>query len=61
VRDAIVRSGAFHLVKTSLRGRTYLRTTLINPLTTEADLEALLARVETTAALPAVALPRKGD
>jgi L-2,4-diaminobutyrate decarboxylase len=45
-REAIVREGSFYLVKTTLRGRTWLRTTLINPLTTEADLEALLARVE---------------
>ncbi len=49
LRDSIVRSGAFHLVKTVLRGRTYLRTTLINPLTTEADLEQLLALVEASA------------
>ena len=45
-RDAIIREGSFYLVKTTLLGRTWLRTTLINPLTTEADLEALLARVE---------------
>lgn len=45
-RDTIVREGSFYLVKTTLRSRTWLRTTLINPLTTEADLEALLARVE---------------
>jgi len=51
LRDGIVRSGAFHLVKTALRGRTWLRTTLINPLTTEADLQALLAAAETLAAI----------
>jgi len=49
VRDHIVHSGAFHLVKTVLRGKTYLRTTLINPLTTAADLDQLLALVEATA------------
>jgi L-2,4-diaminobutyrate decarboxylase len=50
VRDRIVQSGAFHLVKTALRGKTYLRTTLMNPLTTEDDLEALLAEAEAAAA-----------
>jgi L-2,4-diaminobutyrate decarboxylase len=49
VRDAIVHEGSFYLVKTTLLGRTWLRTTLINPLTTEADLEALLSRVEALA------------
>lgn len=49
VRDAIVREGSFYLVKTTLQGRTWLRTTLINPLTTETDLGALLDRVETLA------------
>jgi L-2,4-diaminobutyrate decarboxylase len=53
LRDAVVQGGGFHLVKTTLRGTTYLRTTLINPLTTEDDLEALLAAVEASAALPA--------
>ena len=48
-RDTIVQSGAFHLVKTVLRGRTYLRTTLVNPLTTEDDLQGLLAAVESAA------------
>jgi len=51
LRDTIVQSGTFHLVKTVLRGATYLRTTLINPLTTDADLETLLATVETVARL----------
>jgi len=49
LRDSIVHSGQYHLVKTVLRGRTYLRTTLINPLTTAADLEGLLALAEATA------------
>jgi L-2,4-diaminobutyrate decarboxylase len=48
-RDTIVQSGAFHLVKTVLRGRTYLRTTVVNPLTTEGDLQGLLAAVESAA------------
>ena len=49
LRERIVRSGEFHLVKTVLHGRTYLRTTLMNPLTTEADLDRLLALVEASA------------
>lgn len=52
VREAIVRSGAFHIVKTVLRGRTWLRITIINPLTTEDDLRALVATVEETARVP---------
>jgi len=46
VREAIVREGSFHLVKTQLRGRTWLRTTLINPLTAREDLTALMERLE---------------
>ncbi len=46
VRDLIVREGSFHLVKTQLRRRTWLRTTLINPLTTREDLTALMDRLE---------------
>ncbi len=50
VRDAVVREGSFHLVKTQLRGRTWLRTTLINPLTTREDLTALMGRLDGTGA-----------
>jgi len=49
VREAIVRDGSFYLVKTILRGKTYLRCTLINPRTEWSDLEALLKRVESEA------------
>ncbi len=49
VREAIVREGSYYLVKTSLRGKTYLRCTLINPRTELSDLEALLLRVEAEA------------
>jgi len=34
------------LVKTRLAGKTWLRTTVINPGTTEADLQALAERIE---------------
>jgi L-2,4-diaminobutyrate decarboxylase len=51
LRATLVQSGTFHLARTVLRDRTYLRTTLSNPLTTDADLETLLATVETVARL----------
>ncbi len=41
-RAEILRSGAFYLVETWLDGKRYLRTTIMNPLTDEADLRALL-------------------
>ncbi|HWQ08966.1 MAG TPA: pyridoxal-dependent decarboxylase, partial [Holophaga sp.] len=50
VREAIVKEGSYYIVKTVLHGRTYLRVTIINPRTTMADLEGLLARVEAEAA-----------
>ena len=49
VRDAVVRSGAYHIVKTVLRGKTWLRVTVMNPLTSQEDLTALLATVEAAA------------
>ncbi|XXF77502.1 aminotransferase class V-fold PLP-dependent enzyme [Myxococcaceae bacterium GXIMD 01537] len=43
LRQRVVTGGDFYLVQTALPGRgVYLRTTLINPLTTEGDLVALL-------------------
>lgn len=56
IRQAIVESGRFYIVQTSLKGRVYLRTTLMNPLTTEAELIKLLDYVEHTALL--VAFPQ---
>ncbi len=44
-RADILRSGAFYLVETTLSGRRYLRTTIMNPLTTDEDLDALLEAV----------------
>jgi hypothetical protein len=38
-------SGAYCLVQTRLRGRTWLRTTIMNPLTERRDLEGLVAAV----------------
>ncbi|PTL83028.1 aminotransferase class V-fold PLP-dependent enzyme [Vitiosangium sp. GDMCC 1.1324] len=42
LRESLITSGDFYLVQTTLGGRVWLRTTLINPLTTDADLDALL-------------------
>lgn len=42
IRSQLVTSGQFYLVQTSVAGRVYLRTTIINPRTTDADLADLL-------------------
>jgi L-2,4-diaminobutyrate decarboxylase len=49
IRRRIVESGRFFLVQTALGGRTWLRTSLMNPLTTDADLSALLDAVRAAA------------
>ena len=49
VRRAVVARGGFYLVQATLRGATWLRTTLANPRTTEADLDELLAAVRDAA------------
>jgi len=42
LRRSVIESGEFYLVQTSLDGRSYLRTTIINPLTTKEHLAKLL-------------------
>lgn len=42
VRRELVRSGRFYIVQTEISGTVWLRVTIINPLTTEQDLAALL-------------------
>ncbi len=42
LRQKLVTQGAFYLVQTTLPTGVYLRTTLINPLTTDAELDALM-------------------
>lgn len=50
IRRTLVESGAFHLTQVQLHGNLWLRTTLMNPLTTEDDLNALLAAIRDIAA-----------
>jgi L-2,4-diaminobutyrate decarboxylase len=45
IRRALLEKGSFYVVQTELRGRHWLRCTLINPRTTIQDLEALLAEI----------------
>jgi L-2,4-diaminobutyrate decarboxylase len=45
IRRKLLEEGSFYVVKTRLRGRTFLRTTLINPRTTRADLVRLVAAI----------------
>ncbi len=42
LRRAVVESGEYYLVQTNLDGRSYLRSTIINPLTTREHLRGLL-------------------
>jgi len=45
IRRKLLEIGHFYVVQAVLRGRTWLRCTLINPRTTIADLEALLGEI----------------
>jgi L-2,4-diaminobutyrate decarboxylase len=45
LRRRLLEKGNFYVVQAVLRGRTWLRCTLINPRTTIADLAALLAEI----------------
>ena len=47
IRNQLLKDGKFYIVQTSLREKLYLRVSLMNPLTTEHDLKALLDEVET--------------
>lgn len=49
LRKALVESGSFHLTQVRLAGEIWLRTTIMNPLTAESDLDALLESVRQTA------------
>jgi L-2,4-diaminobutyrate decarboxylase len=50
VRRRLIEDGSFYLVQTGLPAGVFLRITLINPLTSDADLAALVARIREAAA-----------
>ncbi len=54
IRAEVVESGDFYLVQTTLRGRVWLRTALMNPFTTAGDLRALLDRLAEAASRPLI-------
>lgn len=45
IRDKIIKEGSFYIVQTELNGKVWLRVTIINPVTSEADLTDLIKRV----------------
>lgn len=49
IRRKLVESGAFHLTQVSLREQTWLRTTIMNPYTTDEDFDALMAAIREAA------------
>jgi L-2,4-diaminobutyrate decarboxylase len=48
IRQKLLESGKFYVVQTTLKETTYLRVSLMNPLTTVSDLEELLLEIENT-------------
>jgi len=49
IRRTLLERGNFYVVQAEFRGRAWLRCTLVNPRTTLADLEALLAEIRAVA------------
>ncbi|MEN1784175.1 MAG: aminotransferase class I/II-fold pyridoxal phosphate-dependent enzyme [Bacteroidota bacterium] len=48
VRYQLLEEGTFYIVQTKLRGKHYLRTSLMNPFTTKMHLKALLKQIKLT-------------
>jgi L-2,4-diaminobutyrate decarboxylase len=46
IRKQLLQEGKFYIVQTTLKEIVYLRVSLMNPLTTETDLNALLDEIE---------------
>jgi L-2,4-diaminobutyrate decarboxylase len=49
IRNRLIKSGAFHLTQVTLHDHTWLRTTLMNPMTQASDLDALLLAIKQVA------------
>lgn len=45
IRQKLIEDGEFHIVETTLKGSTFLRTTLMNPFTTAEHLKLLLNKI----------------
>lgn len=45
IREKLVQDGEYFIVQTRVRGKLYLRTTLMNPFTTEREMGGLLGRI----------------
>ena len=45
VRDKIIKEGSFYIVQAELDGIIWLRLTIINPVTSQNDLENLVAGI----------------
>jgi L-2,4-diaminobutyrate decarboxylase len=45
IRETFLNDGEFYIVQTELNGTVFLRTTLMNPLSTEEVLQRLVARI----------------
>ena len=45
IREKLVRDGEYFIVQTRVQGKFYLRTTLMNPFTTERELAGLLEKI----------------
>ncbi|MBW1296988.1 pyridoxal phosphate-dependent decarboxylase family protein [Aquimarina litoralis] len=49
IREALLKSGKFYIVQTMIGDQRYLRISIMNPLSTENDFEALLDEIENIA------------
>ena len=48
IRDKIIKEGSFYIVQAELKGRLYIRITLINPVTTKSELTGLINKIKVT-------------
>ncbi len=46
IREKIIKEGSFYIVQAELLGKIWVRLTIINPLTSEDNLKALLSRIK---------------